>query len=78
MITQMICLIAFSFLYSKSIEYDVIENQNRSLSDPTLSAIDFKNKIAWVWTTLKIIFIYTAHYNKTVIHKSQFDQRNRL
>ena len=24
------------------------------MSDPTLSDIDFKNKMAWVWTTLKI------------------------
>jgi len=23
------------------------------MSDPTLSDIDFKNKMAWVWTTLK-------------------------
>ena len=39
---------------SKSIEYDVIEILSRSMSDPTLSDIDFKNKMAWVWTTLKI------------------------
>ena len=38
---------------SKSIEYDVIEIQSRSMSDPTFSDIDFKNKMAWVWTTLK-------------------------
>ena len=25
---------------------------SRSMSDPTLSDIDFKNKMAWVWTTL--------------------------
>ena len=25
------------------------------MSDPTLSDIDFKNKMAWVWTTLKIL-----------------------
>ena len=24
------------------------------MSDPTLSDIDFKNKMAWVWTTLKL------------------------
>ena len=23
------------------------------MSDPTLSDIDFKNKMAWVWTTLE-------------------------
>ena len=27
--------------------------QSRYLSDLTLSDIDFKNKMAWVWTTLK-------------------------
>ena len=26
--------------------------QSRSLSDPPLSDIDFKNKMAWDWTTL--------------------------
>ena len=36
---------------SKSI--DVIQIQARSMSDPPLSDIDFKNKMAWVWTTLK-------------------------
>ena len=25
---------------------------SRSMSDPPLSDIDFKNKMAWVWTTL--------------------------
>ena len=29
-----------------------IEIQNRSMSVPTLSDIDFKNKLSWVWTTL--------------------------
>jgi len=24
------------------------------MSDPSLSDIDFKNKMAWVWTTLKM------------------------
>ena len=38
---------------SKSIEYDVIEIQSRSMSDPTLSDNDFKNRMTWVWTTLK-------------------------
>ena len=36
----------------KSIEYDVIEIQSRSLSDPTLSDINFKNKMALVRPTL--------------------------
>ena len=41
---------------SKSIEDYVIQIQSRSMSDPTLSDIDFKNKMAWVWTTLKTKF----------------------
>ena len=40
---------------SKSIKYDVIEIQSLSMSDPTLSDMDFKNKMAWVRTTLKMI-----------------------
>jgi len=36
-----------------------IQFQSRPVSDPTFSDIDFKNKMAWVWTTLKIIFIFT-------------------
>ena len=39
---------------SKSIEDEVI--QSRSMSDPPLSEFDFKNKMAWVWTTLKYDF----------------------
>ena len=43
-----------SFLIdSKSIEDGVIQIQSRSMSDPTLSDIDYENKMAWVWTTLK-------------------------
>ena len=44
-------------LDSKSIEAEVIQNQSRLMSDPTLSDIDFKNKMAWVWTTLNQIEI---------------------
>ena len=36
---------------SKSI---VIQIRSRSKSDPLLSDMDYKNKMAWVWTTLKI------------------------
>ena len=39
--------------FFKSIEDDVIQIQSRSMSDPSLSGMDFKNKMAWVWTTLK-------------------------
>ena len=43
-----------SYFYRlKSIEYAVIEIQSRSISGPTLSDINFKNKMAWVRTTLK-------------------------
>ena len=30
-----------------------IQFQSRSLSDLTFSDIDLKNKMAWIWTTLK-------------------------
>ena len=39
---------------SESIEYDVIEIQSRSMSDPFSSDMDSKNKMALVWTTLNI------------------------
>ena len=38
---------------SKLIEDGVIQIQSRSMSDPSLSDIDFKNEMAWVSTTLK-------------------------
>ena len=37
----------------KSIEDDGIQIQSRSISDPTLSDIDFKNKMIPILTTLK-------------------------
>ena len=43
----------FYFDY-KSIKDDVIQIHSRFMSDPTLYEIDFKNKMALVWTTLKI------------------------
>ena len=42
-----------SWIDSKLIEDDAIQIQSRSMSDTTLSDIDFKYKIALVWTTLK-------------------------
>ena len=39
--------------FSKSIEDDFIQFKSRSLTDPTRSDIDFINKMAWIWTTLK-------------------------
>ena len=41
-----------SIIDSKSIEYGVIQIQSRSMSDPPLSDMDFKNQMTWVWTTL--------------------------
>ena len=38
----------------KSTEEYVNQIQSRSMSDPTLSDIDFKNKMVLVWTTLNI------------------------
>ena len=43
---------------SKSIEQDIIEIQSRSMSDPTFSDIDLKNKMAWVGTTLNLERFY--------------------
>ena len=40
-------------MVSKSIEDGFIQIQSRSMPDPPLSDIDFKNKMAWLWTTLK-------------------------
>ena len=45
---------------SKLIEDDGIQIQNRSLSDPPLSDIDFKTKMAWVCTALKGLIIYVT------------------
>ena len=38
---------------SKSIEDEIIKIQSRSVSDPSLSDIDFKNEMAWIWTAFK-------------------------
>ena len=35
------------------IDDDEIEIQSRYMSEPTLSDIGFKNRMAWVWTILK-------------------------
>ena len=62
---------------SKSIEVDVI--QSRSMSDPTLSDIDFKNKMAWFWTALNgtipthKIFIKNWLRNASAKNKSCFN-----
>ena len=36
-----------------SLQKFIIQFQSRCMSDPNLSDIDFKNKMTWVWTTLK-------------------------
>ena len=41
----------------ESIEKLIIKFQSRCISDPPLSDIGFKNKMAWVWTILKNIVI---------------------
>ena len=38
-----------------------IQFLSRSFSDPPLSDIDFKNKMAWVGTTLKNAKTYSVH-----------------
>ena len=50
---------------SKLIEDNVIQIQSRSMSDPLLSDIDFKNKTAWVWTTLNISIITVGTLSPT-------------
>ena len=35
---------------SIDLEKFIIQFQSRSMSDPTLSDIDFKNEMAWVWS----------------------------
>ena len=39
------------------------------MSDPTLSNIDFKNKMAWVWTTLNS----TQKVVKLIVHLVDLD-----
>ena len=50
---------------SKSIEVNVIQIQNRSMSDPPLPDNDFKNKMASVWTTLNIMFSASGYTNRS-------------
>jgi len=45
------------WMTSSSVDFEsiykfIILFYRRSMSDPTFSDIDFKNKMAWVWTTL--------------------------
>ena len=49
----------------KSTEDQVLKIQSRAKSDPPLSDIDFKTKMAWVWTTLKV---FDKHFLKWSPH----------
>ena len=49
-----------SSLWKFKVKYDVIQIQGRSVSDLTLSDIDVKNKMAWVWTTLNNIIKFST------------------
>ena len=57
--------------------------KNRSVSDPTLSDTDFKNNMAWAWTTLNIMFRYSTTLVRDEIiprqhHLSQQHQVDRV
>ena len=48
------------------------------MSDPTLSDIDFKNKAAWVWTTLKNVnlpYLWNIQNIKVEIDKYQAERK---
>ena len=55
------------YIDSKSIKDDVIQIQSRSIPDPTLSDIDFKNKMALVRTTLKFSNHFEAKNQEIII-----------
>ena len=60
---------------SKSIKDDVIQIQSRSMSDPRHSDIDFKYKMAWVWTTLKLSAIEENIRLKPFFIRFQFHRK---
>ena len=55
-------------------KYDVIQFKSRSVSDPTLSDIDFKNKMVQVGTTLKNLIL--ERNNLSFIETSALDSTN--
>ena len=57
-------------LWNLIVEFLIIEFQNRSISDPSLSDIDFKNKMALGWTTLNIVYVikYVSDCQQYVTH----------
>ena len=48
------------------------------MSDPLLSDIDFKNKIAWVWTTLVGYPRYLVGYPCTIIELDPCDYEQNI
>ena len=52
----------------------IIQFQSRCMSVPTLSDIDFKNKMIWVWTTLKNnFFLWSARKLKSMSERGGSD-----
>ena len=58
--------------FSKLIEYNVIQFESGSMSDPPLFDIDFKNKMYLVWTTLK----FFKNFRKTLIKTIYFSSKS--
>ena len=56
---------------SKSIEDDVIQILSRTMSDPSLSDIDLKNKMAWAYTTLKTYALKPGSPTRIFSNKAQ-------
>jgi len=56
--------------------------QSRCMSDPLLSDIDFKNKMAWVWTTLKLLFysklVKCGSFECNVLYPNTLDKEKVL
>ena len=61
------------YIDSKSIEDGVIQIKSRSMSDPTLSDIDFKNQMTWSWTTLNF---YSSEW--IIVSRKYVQYRNLL
>ena len=54
-----------------------IQFLSRSMSDPPLSDIDFKDKMDWVWTTLKMIILSFSQKSFSG-HESDFPRKWRF
>ena len=44
------------------------------MSDPTVSAIDFKNEMGWIWPTLKLIPSLFRTLNVVIIYDLSIDE----